>query len=162
VYVDNDPIVLTHARALLTSTPEGVCEYIDADLRDPHTILHQAAATLDFGAPVGLLLMGIMGHLPDEQAYPIVAQLVDGLPPGSYLALYDGASTNEAFTTAQDRYNQTGAEPYYLRAPEQIGRFFDGLTLVEPGVVPCSFWRPQASPFGPPSKSHCYGGVARR
>jgi O-methyltransferase involved in polyketide biosynthesis len=161
VYVDNDPMVLTHARALLTSTPEGVCEYIDADLRDPQKILRKAAKTLDFGAPAALLLMGIMGHLPDHQAYPVVSQFAAALPPGSFLALYDGASTSQAFTKAQDAYNRTGADPYYLRAPEQITRFFDGLTLVEPGVVACSWWRPEDTPFGPPGKSHCYGGVAR-
>jgi len=160
-YVDNDPMVLAHARALLTSTPEGTCEYIDADLRDPHKIMREAAKHLDFSKPVALMLMGIIGHLPNHQAYPVVAQLTDALSPGSYLALYDGASTSAAFNKAQDGYNQTGADPYHLRSPEQIARFFDGLTMVEPGVVPCSWWRPEDTPFGPAPQSHVYGGVAR-
>ncbi len=161
VYVDNDPVVLSHARALLKSSPPGTCEYLDADLRDPGKILREAAKYLDFAEPIGLMLMGIMGHVPDDQAYPVVTQLTAALPPGSYLALYDGASTNQAFITAQDGYNQSGADPYYLRSPEQIARFFDGLTLVEPGVVPCSWWHPEDIPFGPADKSHVYGGVAR-
>jgi O-methyltransferase involved in polyketide biosynthesis len=161
VYADNDPLVLCHARALLKSSPPGTCEYIDADLRDPEKIVHEAGKYLDFGAPVALLLMGVMGHLPGNQAYPVVSRLVAALSSGSHLAMYDGASTNEAFSKAQDGYNQTGADPYYLRSPEQLARFFKGLTLVEPGVVPCSDWRPEITPFGPLGKSHVYGGVAR-
>ena len=162
IYVDNDPLVLSHARALLTSKPEGVCEYLDADLREPDKILTLAAKTLDFGAPLALMLMGIMGHVPDNQAYPIVAQFTGALPSGSYLALYDGANTSEAFNHAQDGYNQTGAVPYYLRSPAQIARFFGGLTMVEPGVVPCSDWRPENTPFGPAPQSYVYGGVGRK
>jgi len=162
VYVDNDPMVLSHARALLTSSPQGSCDYLDADLRDPDTILGQAAAVLDFGRPVALMLMGIMGHIDDQAAYPIVRRLADGLSSGSYLALYDGSNVNDAFNKAQDRYNETGAAPYYLRSPAQIARFFDGLDLVEPGVVPCSRWRPQASPFGAPAEVEVFGGLARK
>src|SRR6202522_863267 len=113
VYVDNDPLVLAHARALLTSSPDGGCEYLDADIRDPAAIL--AAAALDFTRPVALMLMGIMGHFTDAEAYPIVAHLLAGLPAGSYFALYDGADTNEAFNRAQQGYNDSGAVPYHLR-----------------------------------------------
>jgi hypothetical protein len=158
VYVDNDPLVLTHARALLTSSPEGGCEYLDADIRDPAAIL--AAAALDFPRPVALMLMGIMGHFTDSEAYPIVTDLMAGLPSGSYLALYDGADTNEAFNRAQQGYNDSGAVPYYLRSPERFERYFEGLELVEPGVVPVPDWRPD--PDAEPVEVYSYCGVGRK
>jgi S-adenosyl methyltransferase len=162
VYVDNDPLVLAHARALLTSTPEGVCEYLDADLRDPAAILVAAANWLDFAQPIALMLMGIMGHFTDEEAYPIVSRLLDGLPSGSYFALYDGANVNEAFNRAQQGYNASGAVPYYLRSPEQFARFFEGLDLVEPGVVPVPHWRPDPNSPGQPAEIYSYCGVGRK
>ena len=147
VYVDNDPLVLAHTRALLTSTPEGATSYIEADLSDPERILELAATKLDFSQPVALMLMGIMGHSTDVQAYPTVRWLTRGLPSGSYFALADGANTSATFNRAQQQYNESGAVPYYLRSPEQIARFFDGLDLVDPGVVLCARWRPDpASP----------------
>jgi O-methyltransferase involved in polyketide biosynthesis len=158
VYVDNDPLVLAHARALLTSSPEGGCEYLDADIRDPDAIL--AAAALDFSRPIALMLMGIMGHFTDAEAYPIVSRLTAGLPPGSYLALYDGADTNEAFNQAQRGYNDSGAVPYYLRSPERFERYFEGLELVEPGVVPVPDWRPD--PDADPVEVYSYCGVGRK
>jgi hypothetical protein len=162
VYVDNDPLVLAHARALLTSSPEGVCNYIDADLRDPAAILDAAADPLDFRRPVALMLMGIMGHFTDEEAYPIVSSLLDGLPSGSHFALYDGANVNEAFNEAQRGYNESGAVPYYLRSPEQFAWFFDGLELAEPGVVPVPHWRPDPDLSGNPAKVYSYCGVGRK
>jgi S-adenosyl methyltransferase len=158
VYVDNDPLVLVHARALLASSPG--CEYLDADIRNPAAILDAAAGLLDFSQPVALMLMGIMGHFTDEEAYPIVRQLLAGLPSGSYFALYDGASTNEAFNQAQDGYNASGAVPYYLRSPEQFERFFAGLELVEPGVVAVPHWQPE--PDAEPVEIYSYCGVARK
>jgi O-methyltransferase involved in polyketide biosynthesis len=158
VYVDNDPLVLAHARALLTSSPEGGCEYLDADIRDPAAIL--AAAALDFTRPVALMLMGIMGHFTDAEAYPIVAHLLAGLPAGSYFALYDGADTNEAFNRAQQGYNDSGAVPYHLRSPERFERYFEGLKLVEPGVVPVPHWRPD--PDADPVEIYSYCGVGRK
>src|SRR5258708_4637767 len=107
VYVDNDPLVLVHARALLTSTPEGACDYIDADLRNPAAILDAAAGPLDFKRPIALMLMGIMGHFTDEEAYPIVSRLLDGLSSGSFFAIYDGANVNDAFNEAQRAYNES-------------------------------------------------------
>jgi hypothetical protein len=157
VYVDNDPLVLAHARALLTSRPEGATEYLDADIRNPATILDAAAGLLDFRQPLALMLMGIMGHFTDEEAYPIVRRLLAGLPSGSYFALYDGANTNEAFNQAQEGYNQSGAVPYYLRSPEQFARYFEGLELVEPGVVPVPHWRPD--PDAEPVEIYSYCGV---
>ena len=160
VYVDNDPLVLAHARALLTSSPEGACDYLDADIRDPAAILSTAAGLLDFSQPVALMLMGIMGHFTDDEAYPIVEQLLAGLPAGSYFALYDGADTNEAFNQAQQGYNDSGAVPYHLRSPEQFERYFEGLELVPPGVGPVPHWRPD--PDAEPVEIYSYCGVARK
>ena len=160
VYVDNDPLVLTHARALLASQPGGSIEYLDADIRNPEMILAAAAGLLDFTRPVALMLMGIMGHFTDDEAYPIVDRLLAGLPSGSYFALYDGADTNEAFNAAQQGYNDSGAVPYYLRSPARFARFFDGLELVEPGVVPVPHWRPD--PGAEPVEIYSYCGVGRK
>jgi S-adenosyl methyltransferase len=146
VYVDNDPLVLSHARALLTSTPEGATDYIDADLHDPEAILTRAAGSLDFARPVALMVMGVMGHISDDdEAQSIVRGLLAGLPSGSFLALYDSLDTSEELKEAQQGYDDTGAIPYKLRRAEQITRFFDGLELVEPGVVSVTRWRPEAT-----------------
>ncbi|MEO3787495.1 SAM-dependent methyltransferase [Actinocorallia sp. B10E7] len=163
VYVDNDPLVLLHARALLTSTPEGVTAYVDADLHDPPAILEKAAETLDLSKPVALMLMGIMGHVSDDaEIKEIIRRLLDGLPSGSFLVLYDGTATDESFTEAQEGYDETGAVPYRLRRPEQIIGFFEGLELLDPGVVPVTLWRPEPSPFDPGPPAHAYGGVGRK
>jgi hypothetical protein len=163
VYVDNDPLVLVHARALLTSRPEGACSYIDADVRHPGKVLETAAEMLDFSRPVALMLLGILGHVrDDDEARLIVRQMTDALPHGSYLTLSDGASTSKAREQAHQRYAQTGAVPYRLRSPQQITGFFDGLELLEPGVVPVSQWRPDPSPFGPPRHVDTFGGMARK
>ncbi|WP_210571411.1 SAM-dependent methyltransferase [Streptomyces sp. GESEQ-4] len=161
VYVDNDPLVLAHARALLTSTPEGVTNYVDADLREPGTIVREAGKTLDFDQPIALMLMGILGHIEDfDEARSIVRQLVDALPAGSYLVHYDSTSTSESYVQAIQQYNEGGSIPYILRSPEQIQRYFDGLELLEPGVASCSRWRPDAAALGLPAEVHQYGGVA--
>jgi hypothetical protein len=162
VYVDNDPLVLVHARALLTSEPPGVTEYIEEDVRDPEAILAQAAKTLELTRPVALMLMGIMGHIVDDaEARSILRRLVTGLAPGSFLVLRDATDTSEAFAEAQRFYNRTGAAPYRLRSPERITRFFDGLELVEPGVVSPLQWRPEATVFGPPRHVEMACGVGR-
>ncbi|WP_416955822.1 SAM-dependent methyltransferase [Streptomyces sp. Agncl-13] len=161
VYVDNDPLVLAHARALLTSSPEGVTNYVDADLRDPATIVREAGKTLDFDKPVALMLMGILGHIEDyDEARSIVRRLVDALPSGSYLVHYDSTDTSEAYVDAIRQYNEGGSIPYILRSPEQIAGFFEGLELLEPGVASCSRWRPDDSAWGLPAEVHQYGGVA--
>ena len=162
VYVDNDPLVLAHAEALLTSTPEGRCAYLHADVRDPEDILRQAAHTLDFSRPVGLMLMGVLGLVPDEEeARSIVARLMRALPSGSYLGLNDGTTTDPAYVEAIRRHNaQSGAVPYTPRSLEQIARFFDGLELLEPGVVSCARWRLEVTPFGLPDDVAVYGGLA--
>jgi len=163
VYVDNDPLVLVHARALLTSSPQGAAGYIDADVHDPATILAEAAKALDFTQPIALIMNGIMGHVTDDdEAHSIVRQLLDGLPPGSYLTLSDGSDTSEAGVESMKFYNQSGAIPYHLRSPKQIERFFDGLELVEPGALPRNRWRPDITPPESQTPSAGYGGVARK
>jgi O-methyltransferase involved in polyketide biosynthesis len=159
VYVDNDPLVLAHARALLTSTPEGATAYIDADLREPGKILAEAGETLDFDQPVALIMHGILGHLSDTgEARSIVRTLMDGLPSGSYLDLSDGLRAPRK-DEAVEGYNETAAVPYNLRTPEEIASFFDGLELVEPGLVPLGQWRPE--PDSPAALS-AFGGVGRK
>jgi hypothetical protein len=149
VYVDNDPIVLAHARALLTSTPEGVTAYIDADARDTGKILSQAAQTLDFSRPVAVMLLGILLFIPDaDDPWKITGQLMDALPPGSYVAISHGASDiqAEAVAAASSRYNQHSAASVQLRTAAEFSRFFDGLELVAPGVVPINHWLPGLPP----------------
>ena len=166
VYVDNDPLVLSHARALLTSSPEGACDYIDADLREPDKILSEAARTLDLAQPVALLLLGVLHHIPDtDQAYTVVRRLVAALAPGSFLAINHSTSavSGTAMEDAVAHWNEVGTPTMTLRSPEQIARFFDGLDLLEPGVVSCSRWRPDISPLGgqPPQVDE-FCGVARK
>ena len=165
VYVDNDPVVLAHARALLTST-KAVTAYVDADLHDPDEILAAAGRTLDFTRPIGLMMLGILGHIgDDEEARSIVKRLVDALPSGSYLTICDG--TNDLFEAgveAQRLYNESGAVPYRLRSAQQIADFFEGLELVEPGVVSCPRWRPDPVAIGRdlPREMDQVAGVGRK
>jgi S-adenosyl methyltransferase len=163
VYVDNDPLVLVHARALLTSTPEGACDYIDADLRDTGKILAEAARTLDFTKPIALMMLGIVGQIPDsDHPQSIITQLLDAMPSGSYLALSDGVNTRETFNEAVRHYNENSANTYHLRSPEQITGFFDGLEPVEPGIVELTRWRPDVTPL--PDRGEVPGmcGVGRK
>ena len=166
VYVDNDPLVLSHARALLTSSPEGVCDYIDGDLREPDKILYGASRALDFTQPVALLLLGVLHHIADTgQAQEIVRRLIAGLAPGSFLAINHSTSavSGAAMEDAVAHWNRVGTPLMTLRSPQQIVRFFDGLDLLEPGVVSCSRWRPGISPLGgqPPEVDE-FCGVARK
>jgi S-adenosyl methyltransferase len=161
VYVDNDPLVLAHARALLTSTPEGATAFIEADLRDIGKIMSEAARTLDFRQPVAVILHGILGHVVDlGQARALVRELMGHLVPGSYLDLADGARSAGEFDQAQKGYNDSGAVPYVLRSPEEIASFFDGLELVPPGVVPCPQWRPSSAQGDRPAETDMSSGVA--
>ena len=143
VYVDNDPIVLAHARALLTSDPDGATDYIDADLRNTGTILAQAARTLDFARPVAVMLVGILQCIPDEDdPRGIVAALMDGVPPGSYLAISHPAADVHAEARAGAALLSEGlASPVTFRTRAAIARFFGGLELIEPGLVSTSQWR---------------------
>ena len=163
VYVDNDPLVLAHARALLTSTPEGACDYIDADVRDPGKILAGASQTLDFTTPVAIMMLGVLGQIPDSDGpEAIVKRLLGAVPSGSYLALGDSVNTSQTLNEAIENYNQNMAYPYHLRSPEQVTGFFDGLELIEPGVVPVTRWRPEPTPFGEPDDVPGMCGVGRK
>jgi hypothetical protein len=151
VYVDNDPLVLAHARALLTISPKGTTNYVDADMGDPEKVLQEAAKWLDLTQPVALTLMGVLGHVTDYgEARSIVAALLDGLPAGSYLAINDSINTSEALEDALRQYEASGAVPYRTRSLEQFAGFFDGLELVEPGVVLVADWRPDHAAFPGP------------
>jgi hypothetical protein len=164
VYVDNDAVVLVHARALLRSAPGGAIDYVEADVRDTEEILSQAGRTLDLGQPVAVIMLGILGQIPDT-ADPgaIVARLMDPLPRGSHLALADGTNTNLALTEAVATYNQNAANPYHLRSPQQIADFFGELRLLPPGVVSTSRWWPRRQGIGSgqrPADAVC--GIGRK
>jgi len=164
VYVDNDPIVLLHARALLKSTPQGECDYIQADLRNPEEILAAAARTLDFGKPVALMLLAILQFISDdEDPYTLVSRLLAALPSGSYLVVShptDDFNPNRQGESIQ-RYNERVTDQATLRGHDETARFFDGLELVEPGVVAVAKWRPNSDlDAARPSSMWC--GVARK
>jgi hypothetical protein len=156
-------MVLAHARALLTSTREGATAYVEADARDPDRILAAAAETLDLDRPVALILSNVLGHIADdEQARSIVTRLMGALPSGSHLCLNDGSlGVDPVFEQAQDAYNNSGAVPYVLRTVDDITRFFDGLELVAPGVVPVTQWRPDPGSPAPEVVAE-HGGLARK
>ncbi|MGI5292647.1 SAM-dependent methyltransferase [Nonomuraea polychroma] len=163
VYVDNDPHVMAHARALLTSHPRGVCAHHKADVRNPDSIVDAAAETLDLTRPTALLLLGVMGNIIDnDEAYALVTRLLDALPSGSYLVLEDGTSTVNPAAAAhvEQLLGNNGTCTYRLRTAAEIGRFFDGLELLEPGVIPVSQWRLEADVFGVPDSVDAFGGVA--
>ncbi|MGF0175630.1 SAM-dependent methyltransferase [Streptomyces sp. Marseille-Q5077] len=163
VYVDNDPMVLAHARALLYSTQEGATAYIDANVTDPDRILAVASETLDFGRPTALILSNILGHVADyDQARSIVTRLMSALPSGSFLSINDGSrGIDPIFEQAQDAYNDSGAVPYNLRTVDEITTFFDGLDLIAPGVVSVTQWRPEPGlPTAEVVAEH--GGLARK
>jgi S-adenosyl methyltransferase len=159
VYVDNDPLVLTHARALLTSRPEGVTSYVDADMHDIDLVLREAARTLDFSQPVAILFMGVLGHVEDDAvAQDMVRKVLDAVPSGSYLALYDSAPVSSEVVEAARIWNESAALPYHLRSQDRLARFFEGLDLVEPGLVPVTRWRPDTD--APDVEQ--YGAIGRK
>jgi hypothetical protein len=164
VYVDNDPIVLSHAQALLTSTRAGACAYIDADLRDTAAILKKAADTLDLSRPVAVCLIMILQFLPDvDDPWQIVRALMEAVPPGSYLTVAHPASdVDTGIAPAFRQLNQRmGPVQVVARSHEQVARFFAGLELVDPGLVQLHRWRP-----GPGAETtrplDAYGAVARK
>ena len=167
VYVDNDPIVLAHARALLTSASEGRTAYIDGDLRHPEKVLSDPAlrGTLDLTQPVALTLINLVHFLSDDAVHSLVEQLLDALPSGSFLALTAGTgdSAPEQAEVASRRYREAGIENH-LRTRAQVERFFDGLELDEPGVVLINRWHPDLDE-GPVLQDHevmAYAGLARK
>jgi len=166
VYVDNDPIVLAHARALLTSDPQGATGYLDADARDPGTILTGAAELLDFSEPVAVMLIAILQLITDDDdPYRLVAELTAAIPSGSYLAVTHvagdmGRMTPGALEAAR-RLSELLPQRVNPRSQAQVTKFFDGLELIEPGVVPIQQWRP-ASDDEAAAPAALWGGVARK
>jgi DNA-binding PadR family transcriptional regulator len=163
VYVDNDPLVLVHARALLTSDPKGDTAYLHADIHDPDAILAGAAAHLDFSQPVALMLLGILGNVTDyDEARSILRRLVNAAPVGSYLIVNDGTNViNAAARNEATRISIESGFPYIARSPEQIAAYFQGLDLIHPGVVSSSRWRPDHAD-DLPSEVDAFCGVARK
>jgi S-adenosyl methyltransferase len=162
VYVDNDPMVLAHARSLLTSSEEGATDYLDADLRDPDRILRGAASTLDLHRPVALMLLGIVGYIADyDEARGIIKRLLDAVPSGSYLVVNDGTTATAADVSANRTAQQAGLQ-YHLRSREQFAGFFDGLELVEPGAVSTPRWRPDSGTMEEQPELAVFCGVARK
>lgn len=163
VYVDSDPMVLLHARALLTSSREGASDYVEADFRDPGTVVSAAAATLDFARPVAVMLLGMLGHFSDDdEVTALIRRVMAATVPGSYLVIAHGASTSERMREAARRYGDSGAEPYTVRDPGQLARFFEGLELVPPGLVPVPHWRPGPAGQEPEAGVLSYCAVGRK
>jgi O-methyltransferase involved in polyketide biosynthesis len=162
VYVDNDPIVLMHARTLLTGTPEGATAYLDADVHDPDVILERAARTLDFTRPVAVMMLGILNFVLDtDEARDIVRRVMAEVPSGSCLALthptFDSDLGGDGQIPAMKFWNENATPPITARGRSDIASFLDGLDLVEPGLVSCSLWRPDTeSPAAVPQ----FGAVA--
>jgi hypothetical protein len=166
VYVDNDPLVLAHARALLNSNQQGSTDYIHADLHDPAAIIDAARRTLDFSQPVAITLIAIMHHVADyDQARLIVNTLMEAVPPGSYLALSHGTNVvkGKRSDDAVEQFNRFGRPRVTLRGLEQIGGFFDGLDMLEPGLVSTTRWRPNVAEIGTlPVEVDQFCAVARK
>jgi trans-aconitate methyltransferase len=146
VYVDNDPVVLLHAQALLTSKPAGACAYVDADFRQPEKILAKAADLLDFSRPTALMLLGILQLIPDsDEPYKVVARLLDELCPGSYLAIsHPAGDMDPRAVKAAAILDTMSAEKRTMRGHDQVKLFFAGTDLLPPGLVPVNKWRPES------------------
>jgi hypothetical protein len=179
VYAGNDPLVLAHARALLTSTAQGATRYLDADMNDAVTLVERAGEILDFDRPVAVFFIGVLGHVPDlAAAQDVVGRLMQRVPSGSYLALCNGTLPRDphlrrGVEQAQQEYIDSGAVPYLVRPEEQVAEFFAGLELVEPGFVSVPEWRPELVLPGeqelpriasavPGEPVNMFGGVARK
>ncbi|MCW2884385.1 MAG: hypothetical protein JWL58_1247 [Streptosporangiaceae bacterium] len=165
VYVDNDPLVLVHAHALLTSSPPGVTDYIEADARDTDAILRAAARTLDFSRPIAIMLLGVLNFIGDsDEAHSLVNTLIGAVPSGSYLAIAHPTKeiNPEESEEAVRFWNENAKPPITLRSAEELTRFFDRLELLEPGVVSCTRWRPDPQDVGTTPDVYQYGAVGRK
>ncbi|GAA2600537.1 SAM-dependent methyltransferase [Winogradskya consettensis] len=158
VYVDNDPLVLAHARSLPAG---GDTTYVHADYHQPEKILAEAARTLDFSKPVAIMFMGVLGYEPDLTVLrDIVRTTMSGTVPGSHLVLWDGTDTTPAVVEGSAKLAESGGVPYILRSPEDLATCFDGLTLLEPGLVQLPLWHPD--PTDDPEWLDAYGAVAAK
>jgi hypothetical protein len=159
VYVDNDPVVLSHARAGLRSSAEGATSYLEADARDTKAIIVGASETLDFGRPVGVIMIDILNFL--EDAGDVLGRLAEAVPPGSYVAAMQ-PSRDKRLTVAARRWNQLAATPIYLRDRDQVARWFGGLELVDPGIVEVHRWRPAPGDPDYPDGMPLLGAVGKK
>ncbi|MET8053983.1 SAM-dependent methyltransferase [Streptosporangium sp. NPDC005286] len=161
VYVDNDPMVLVHARALLrNTTPQGVTAYVDGDYHEPELIVEDARNVLDFTRPIAVMFMGVLGYVEDFAVMrSIVSRVMDAVPSGSYLVLWDGTDTGVTVNEGSEKLAESGAVPYYLRRLDQLAECFADMELVEPGLVPITRWRPDTDD-APWIDAH--GAVARK
>jgi hypothetical protein len=163
VHVDNDPIVLSHARALLHSTKEGVTSYVDADARDTETILREAAQVLDFSEPIAVMALLILQYIPDsDNPRRVVSAIMDAMPSGSYLTVTDTTrdiDADQGAAVTQRLNERMGSTQLTMRTREEIARYFDGLDLVEPGRVSLPHWRPVTEPAG---LLNAYAGMGRK
>jgi O-methyltransferase involved in polyketide biosynthesis len=165
VYVDNDPIVIAHARAMLASSREGATAFLTADIRDPEWILEQAAKTLDLDRPIAVILLGVLYTIPDaDRPYDKVAAYLDAVAPGSYLAVSHPASDIDAARAARAAQQYDAAMPTTQtnRTKAEVARFFDGLALLEPGVVQLNQWRPDLGDVDPGVEISSWGGLGRK
>jgi hypothetical protein len=165
VYVDNDSLVLAHARALLVNTtPEGVTTYVHADYHEPERIIADAANVLNLTKPVAVMFMGVMGYADSiDEVRSLVGAVMDAVPSGSHLVLWDGTDTNPASVASAKKLEESGAVPYHLRSPEALASCFEGLEMVEPGLVPITNWRVDEDPeVGKIVPIDAYGAVARK
>ena len=163
VYVDNDPIVLAHARALLTSAPEGATDYVQADARDTDTIVREAARTLDFSQPVAIMALLVLQYIPDADGpHQVVSRLMGAVPQGSYLTISDTTAdidTERAADVAERLNLRMGPARLTMRSRGEIAAFFDGMDLVDPGLVPLPQWR---GLFDPAELINAYAGMGRK
>ena len=164
VYVDHDPIVGSHARALLTSAPEGATDYIEADLREPEKILAEAAHTLDFSRPVAIMLIAVLHLIVDaDDPYDLVRELVDAAVPGSYVVISHVASDIDtgAMISMTNRLNELMEQQAVPRTHQEVADFFAGLDLLEPGLVRVPEWRP-ASASAAAVRAQMWGAIGRK
>jgi hypothetical protein len=164
VYVDNDPAVLAHARALLTNTTdEGVTDYIDSDFHQPEQIVADARNILNFKEPIGVMFMGVLGHANSyDDLRRITGTVMAAVPSGSYLTFWDGSTDSAAYVALCEEYAKSGGAPYTPRPQEELRSVFEGLELVEPGFTSITEWRASDLPAGLGSPISAYGGVARK
>ncbi|MBF6327782.1 SAM-dependent methyltransferase [Nocardia transvalensis] len=164
VYVDNDPLVLTHARALLTSTTdEGVTTYIEADFHNPEQIVEEARNVLNFTKPIGVMFMGVLGHARTyEDLRRIVNTVMAAVPSGSYLVYWDGTTDSPHYVRMCDEYAKSGGVPYYPRTQDELRAVFEGLELLDPGFGPITHWRRPELELARVREIAAYGGVARK
>ncbi|MBQ1080548.1 SAM-dependent methyltransferase [Nocardiopsis sp. B62] len=164
VHVDNDPLVLAHARVLLRGTEEGATAFVDHDLRDTGRVLARAGELLDLDQPVGLSVIGTLGHLPTlEEAAGVVRSYLAGLPSGSFLVVADAVLPDEGSAAeALDEWNREAALAYRGHTPAEFASYFDGLELLDPGVGPTPLWRPEPGEVGRTPDTDMYGAVARK